>query len=199
MSQHALTQPSSHLALGAESRSAASPIRLLCWLVAGAALMVAPSALWANQVYKACGKKWVRQVSKLDAEKRAWMMEGRNAQVTADLDGDGRPDSIVMTNTPSFRDCDVKRHWDRRETTVRIEYGNGKKQVFFWISGQLVEEMSLFRDNGRILMVGFDAQGQQHSRWVEYATQPRARTAVATAVLQPDEGVMSLAGLSPPR
>ena len=173
------TSKACHILLGARL--------LLAWLVVGAAVMAAPATVRANQVYKACGKKWVRQAAKLEAEKVTWMMQARAAQMTRDLDGDGRADTLVMTNTPSFRSCDVKQRWDDKETTLRIEYATGKTQIFHWISPQLVEEMSLYAMQGRILVTGSDAAGTTVSRWVDYRGASRepspARGATGPAAL----------------
>ncbi len=154
----------------------------------------------ANQVYKHCGQKWLKQAKKLQPEELAWMLEKRTAQVVKDLDGDGANDTVTMTNTPSFRNCEVRSSWSRKETTIRIEYGNGKVGVFYWIDGQLTETVKLYPALGRLLLSGSDAGGRAISRWVEYrsgeAPTPESMIAgTAPGETRTEEAALQLASL----
>lgn len=141
----------------------------------------------ANQVYKNCGQKWIKQAKKLQPEELAWMLEQRTAEVVKDLDGDGVDDTVTMTNTPSFRNCEVRSSWSRKETTIRIEYGNGKVGVFYWIDGQLTETVKLYPALGRLLLSGSDADGRAISRWVEYRSTEAPATESLIADAAPAE------------
>ncbi len=142
--------------------------RLLAWcLTAVVAAGLAPP-LHANQVYKACGQKWLRKARALAPEQRAWLLESRSAEFAVDLDGDGVDDIIKMTSNPSFRDCRIKQNWNLKETTVRIELSTGKTRLFHWINDILAEKMVIRRGTGRILVAGIDARGEQLSKWVDY-------------------------------
>ncbi len=154
----------------------------------------------ANQVYKDCGQKWLKQAKKLQPEELAWMLEKRTAEVVKDLDGDGTDDTVTMTNTPSFRNCEVRSSWSRKETTIRIEYGNGKIGIFYWIDGQLTETVKLYPALGRLLLSGSDAGGRAISRWVEYrsAEAPAAESRIAGAAnaeTRTEEAALRLASL----
>ncbi len=72
-------------------------IRLLA-LLAVAGVLAASTPSGANQVFKACGKKWLRQVEKLPPEQLAWLLETRFTEITKDLDGDGAVDTLTLTN-----------------------------------------------------------------------------------------------------
>ena len=98
--------------------------RLLAAILAVAVALALAARSEANQVYKACGDKWLKQARKLQPEELAWMLEKRTAQVARDLDADGAEDTVTMNNRPSFRSCDVRSSWSKKETTIRIEYGN---------------------------------------------------------------------------
>ncbi len=153
-------------------------------VVAGALAMA--SVAGANQVYKACGKKWARKAAKLETEQLAWMMKRSSAEILRDVDGDGREDRIVMTSTPSFRTCEVREDWDRKENTIRIEYAGGRVRLFHWINTQLVETMTHYPQIGRILVAGVDAEGHAVSKWVDYgedagAPQPALLAAAPAA------------------
>ena len=168
-------------------------------LIAALGLLATVTGADANQVYKACGKKWARQAAKLTPEQLAWLMEQRAARLDRDLDGDGLDDQITMTSTPSFRHCDVKSNWNQKETMVRIDYGNGKSQIFHWIGAQLVERMSLHPAIGKILVAGVDARGSGVSKWVAYrqGETPEPIDYVAHKLPEPvveDEG-LTIAGL----
>ena len=158
-----------------------SPVRLLVWALAAAAALALPADALANQVYKACGPKWLRKAGKLTAEQKSWLIEQRAAEHTVDIDGDGAADTIRMTSMPSFRDCEIRKNWNLKETTVRIEFGNGRTQLFYWINGGLAERMKIVPGIGRILVSGVDAEGRQLSKWVDYRrkARPRPETLVA--------------------
>lgn len=141
---------------------------LFALLFALAGLLAASAPCDANQVYKRCGKKWLRQAKNLTPAQLSWLLEERSAELTRDLDGDGTADTLSMTSTPSYRSCDLKNTWSQKENTIRIDYGNGKRKIFHWIGGQLVSAMKLHPSTGRMLVVGIDAGGQPTSRWLEY-------------------------------
>ncbi len=143
-------------------------LRVLPWYLAGVVALVAAPDLQANQVYKACGHKWLRKAKSLTVEQQAWLMEARSAEFAVDLDGDGIDDTIKMTSNPSFRDCQIKQNWNLKETTVRVELSNGKTQLFYWINDVLAERMMIMRSTGRILVTGMNADGMNASKWVDY-------------------------------
>lgn len=149
-----------------------APRFALILLLAGVIALALPASSQANQVFKACGKKWVKQVRKLAPEQLAWMTQERSASFAGDLDGDGRKDTLTVANRPSFRQCNVRENWDRRETTVRIEYGNGKTQVFFWIDGLVLEDLKLIPEANRILVRAKDTQGRPFAKWLQYRGTP---------------------------
>ncbi len=142
--------------------------RLLVWCLAGLIVAAAAPALHANQVYKACGQKWLRKAKSLAPEQRAWLMESRSAEHAVDLDGDGIDDTITMTSNPSFRDCQIKQNWSLKETTIRVELSSGKTRLFYWINDILAERMVVMRGTGRILVAGMNARGENLSKWVDY-------------------------------
>ena len=155
-------------------------------LAAGIVLALAANNAGANQVYKACGKKWAKKAAKLPQEKLAWMLAKSSAEAVRDLDRDGRDDRILMTSTPSFRTCDVAKDWDQKETTVRIELGNGKVKLYHWINGLMVNGLKLHPTTGRMLVTGTDAQGQATSKWVDYGpVQPAANETLLAAANRP--------------
>lgn len=151
------------------NRSIARSAKLFIALAA-ALTLTAPGNLHANQVFKACGKKWVAKAKKLEAAKLGWMLQKRNAEMNADLDRDGRSDVLTVESNPNFRSCDLKKAWDQKETTVRIELATGKTLVYHWIGTGLVHQLKVFPELERILVAGLDAQGVQVARWVQYRT-----------------------------
>ncbi len=159
--------------------------RLLAGLIAVAGMLAVATDSGANQVYKSCGRKWLKQAQKLPAEQLSWMLEARSTELTKDLDGDGVADTLIMTNTPSYRNCDPGSSWDKKETTIRIEYGNGKAQVFYWINSQRVERIIFYGGVGRFLVAGVDFQGEESSRWVEYRRVENPMPQSALAKIQP--------------
>ncbi len=140
----------------------------LAVLLLGTALLLVPAAAEANQVFKTCRKSWVKQTEKLSPEQLAWRMKQRFAEVRIDLDRDGLIDTLVLTNWPSYRDCNLKKSWHKKEITLRIELGHGKILIIDWIDEQLVERMKVYADMGRILIVGVDSAGAPKNRWVQF-------------------------------
>lgn len=170
-----------------------STSRVLVALVATVGFLVATSVR-ANQVYKACGKKWARQAAKLPPDQLAWLMEQRAAELDRDLDGDGLADHLIMTSTPSFRGCDVKGSWQKKETTLRIEYGDGRSQLFHWIGEHLVESLRLHPATGRILVAGVDVEGAKASRWVDYRHGEGPMPETMLAELPDEDAPVQVAG-----
>ncbi len=162
---------------------------LILLLILGTAVLLLPSRSDANQVFKACGKKWAKEAAKLQPEQLSWLSEQRSGKFAGDLDGDGTPDAVKMTNNTCFRSCKVRTHWDQKETTVRIDYGNGKSRVFFWINNLLVEDVKLYPALGRILIVGSDPEGSPFSKWLQYMPAPKPRVVTRIAVVQPIESI----------
>ncbi len=169
------THHSNHVAPQARQRKSSGQLvirrnwlRLLAWCLAGVVAMVAAPDLQANQVYKACGQKWLRKAKHLTPEQRSWLMERRSAEFAVDLDGDGADDTITMTSNPSFRDCRIRQSWNLKETTVRVELSTGKTRLFHWINDILAEKMVIIRGTGRIMVTGFNAGGESVSKWVDY-------------------------------
>ncbi len=143
-------------------------LRLLAWCLAGVVAVTAAPDLEANQVYKACGQKWLRKAKKLTPDQWSWLIEKRVAEVAVDVDGDGVDDTITMTSNPSFRDCRIRENWNLKETTVRVELSTGKTRLFHWINDLLAEKMVIMRGTGRILVTGVNAGGASVSKWVDY-------------------------------
>lgn len=137
---------------------------VVAWI---AVAMLAASEARANKVFKACGKKWAKAAAKLSQEQLSWMMRQRSVEFLRDIDGDGREDRIALTSGPSFRTCDVREDWDRKETSVRIELANGKTRLYHWINGQLVDSIKIYPELGRILATGYDARGDPSSKWID--------------------------------
>lgn len=160
---------------------------LILLFITGTAVLLLPARSDANQVYKACGKKWAKEAAKLEPDQLSWMSEQRSGKFTGDLDDDGTPDTVAMTNNTCFRSCKVRTHWDQKETTVRIDYGNGKSRVFFWINNLLVEDVKLYPALGRILIVGMDPQGNPFSKWLQYMPAPNPSIVTRIAVVKPVE------------
>jgi len=155
---------------------------VVAWI---AVAMLAASEARANKVFKACGKKWAKAAAKLSQEQLSWMMRQRSIEFFRDIDGDGREDRIALISGPSFRTCDVRQDWDRKETSVRIELANGKTRLFHWINGQLVESIKIFPELGRILATGYDARGDPFSKWIDLGrplADSRPLVAAATTV-----------------
>ncbi len=161
--------------------------RLLAWCLAGAFAMAMAPELSANQVYKACGPKWLRKAKTLSPQQWEWLVEQRSVEFAVDLDGDGADDTITMTSNPSFRDCQIKQNWNLKETTVRIELTTGKTRLFHWINETLAEKMTIMRGHGRILVSGTDSGGQGFSKWVDYlkGTPPPAHLVAGAPGLAP--------------
>ncbi|MCP3957182.1 MAG: hypothetical protein GY719_04960 [bacterium] len=185
--------------LDRSARRANVPRFLAVGVLAALALVAAPSELYANQVYKACGSKWLRKAKKLEASQKVWLMEKRSAEAAVDLDGDGRDDVIKMTSNPSFRDCDIRRNWNLKETTIRIELATGKTKLFYWINGILVEKMTILKTEGRILVSGVNAEGSSVSKWIDYrnGSEPPLPTLVAEAGVSEATELDRVAGLTP--
>ncbi len=156
---------------------------LLTSLLVAAALLLAPAVAGANQVFKQCRKDWVKQSKKLSPEQLGWRLQEASAELQKDLDGDGLIDTLVLTNWPSYRNCDLKKTWQQKEVTLRIEYGHGKTRIFEWIGDQLVEQLKVYATQGRILVVAVDHQGQQNNRWVRYRDAVEAPPATLVAEL----------------
>ena len=74
----------------------------------------------------------------------------------------------MLTNWPSYRNCDLKKTWNKKEVTIRIEYGHGKTRIIDWMGEQLVESLKVYAAAGRILVVGVDSHGEANNRWVRY-------------------------------
>lgn len=157
---------------------------ILCLLLGLCVVLSTSSALHANQVSKACGKKWAARAMKLSQEQLAWMLEQRVAEVTADLDQDGKPDTLTLTSYPNFRKCDVKTMWSQKENNVRIEYANGKIQTFHWFGETITQKLLIYPSTGRILVVGFNPEGQQAAKWLKYRTVPPTLKASHTLVAE---------------
>ncbi len=164
-------------------RSRRRPMSFIVPLAVAVALLLIPAAADANQVFKVCGKSWLKQTKKLTLEQLEWRMQQRAAEVQQDLDGDGLLDTLVLTNWPSYRDCDLKKTWHKKEVTLRIEYGHGKVKIVDWIDDQLVERMKVYSELGKILVVGIDSTGKAKNRWVQYrkVENPLPAPAVAQA------------------
>ncbi len=162
---------------------------LLAPLFLGAALLMVPAEAGANQVFKPCKKDWVKQTMKLSPEQLAWRLKERTAEVRQDLDGDGLIDTLVLTNWPSYRNCDLKKTWHKKEVTIRIEYGHGKTRIIDWIGDQLVDQLKVYASIGKILVVAVDSQGQKGNRWVQYRSVEAAPPAPMVAELSDDEKV----------
>ncbi len=156
--------------------------RLLVALLFTISFLAPPGTADANQVYNACGKKWFKKAQGLPQEQLDWTLKGRTATLTKDLDGDGGIDTLTVQSTATFRDCDLEKTWNKKETTVRIDYADGKSKVFYWIDGGLVQSLKSYRGLSRILVVGVDARGKTTNRWVETG---RA-SATAPAILSVD-------------
>lgn len=139
----------------------------IAWLLAAAALLLSPAAD-ANQVFKDCRKSWVKQTQKLSPDQLAWRLQQRFAEMQRDLDGDGLLDTLTLTNWPSYRDCDLKKTWQKKEVTLKIEFGHGKTRIYDWIDDQLVEKMKVYVAKGKILVVAVDSRGKPNNRWVQY-------------------------------
>lgn len=154
-------------------------------LLVAMVLLLTPAAADANQVFKACGKSWVKQTKKLSPEQLDWRMKQRFAEAQQDLDGDGLLDTLVLTNWPSYRDCDLKKTWHKKEITLRIEYGHGKIRIVDWIDDQLVERMKVYAELGRILIVGVDSAGEAKNRWVQYRKVETPLPSTSTAGVDP--------------
>ncbi len=144
--------------------------RILTWCLAGVVAVAAAPDLQANQVYKACGKKWLRKAKTLSTQQWEWLVERRSAELVADLDGDGVDDKILMTSNPSFRDCQIRHNWDLKETTIRVELSSGKTRLFYWINDILAERMLIMRGTGRILVSGMKAGGEGAGKWIDYSS-----------------------------
>ncbi len=152
------------------------PIKLLRLAVLLTAALAAARAADANPVAKACGQKWVAKAMRLEPQQIAWLLEERNATMSSDLDRDGRPDSLTMASHANYRSCDVKKVWAEKETHLRIEYATGKAMVFHWLGTGLVEQLKIYPELGKILVVGLDQQGRPASKWLQYrdaTTEPR--------------------------
>ena len=160
-----------------------SALKLLSLAAALVAALAAPRALHADTVAKACGKKWVTRVMRLDPQQIAWLLEERNAEMSADLDGDGRLDSLKLASHANFRSCEVKKVWAEKESSLRIEYATGKSMMFHWFGTGLVEQLKIYRELGRILVVGVDERGNQASKWLQY------RAPAPTTPAEPPAGV----------
>ncbi len=144
--------------------------RLLAWCLAGVVAAAAAPDLQANQVYKGCGKKWLRKAKTLSTQQWEWLVERRSAELVADLDGDGVDDKILMTSNPSFRDCQIRHNWNLKETTIRVELSSGKTRLFYWINDTLAERMLIMRGTGRILVSGMKAGGEGAGKWIDYSS-----------------------------
>ncbi len=184
--KHELTRP----ARGRRPRG--RPI--LVALLACAALLIVPAAAGANQVFKPCKKDWVKQTKKLSPEQLSWRLEERSAEVKQDLDGDGLIDTLILTNWPSYRNCDLKKNWHKKEVTIRIEYGHGKTRVIDWIGDQLVDRLKVYAAQGKILVVAVDSQGRASNRWVQYREVEDPSPSTAVAELS-KEGTIQLASV----
>lgn len=132
------------------------------------ALFFGAGLVSATQVSKACGAKWVKQAKKLEPAQIDWLSREHSASLSVDLDGDENPESVDFTSTPSFRDCNVKRSWQEKETTVSIRYADGRSRVFHWISDQLVHRLVFFPTSGRVLVVGTGFGDVVNNKWVRY-------------------------------
>ncbi len=179
-----MTSQRIHSSARPPTRSARSYGPCLASLLLSAALLMVPAGAGANQVFKQCKKDWVKQTKKLSPEQLSWRVKQRTAEVRQDLDGDGLIDTLMLTNWPSYRDCDLKKTWHKKEITIRIEYGHGKTRIVDWIGDQLVEQLKVYATSGRILVVAIDSHGQANNRWVQYRDVEEAPP--VTAVAMPD-------------
>ncbi len=160
----------------------------LASLLAIAALLLIPAGAGANQVFKQCKKDWIKQTKKLSPEQLSWRLKQRSAEVQQDLDGDGTIDTLVLTNWPSYRNCDLKKTWQQKEITLRIEYGHGKTRIIDWIGDQLVDQLKVYAEIGRILVVAVDSRGQPNNRWVQYRDVEDTPPVAAVAELDKGAG-----------
>ncbi len=179
------------------------PMKLLPLAIALVAALAATRAADANPVAKACGQKWVAKAMRLDPHQIAWLLEERNATLSTDLDRDGRPDSLTLASHANYRSCEVKKVWAEKESSLRIEYATGKAKVFHWLGTGLVEQLKIYPELGKILVVGLDEQGRQASKWLQYraATEPpapRVETTVAEVpaiAAEPADEIVQVASL----
>lgn len=187
------------------------PMKLLQLSALLLAVLAAARAAQADPVAKACGQKWVAKAMRLEPQQIAWMLEERNAEMSADLDRDGRPDSLTLASHANFRSCEVKKVWAEKESSLRIDYATGKAMVFHWLGTGLVQQLKIYPELGRILVVGLDEQGRQASKWLQYrpveprdaeprdavAPAPQAETALAESTVtgEPAAGIVQVASL----
>ena len=177
-----MTHPAPVIAPSAAVTRTRPSTRSTLKLLSLVAALAAPQALHADTVAKACGKKWVARAMRLDPQQIAWLLEERNAEMSADLDGDGRPDSLRLASHANFRSCEVKKVWAEKESSLRIEYATGRSKLFHWFGAGLVEQLKIYPELGRILVVGVDERGNQASKWLRYRTPVATPGAEAPAI-----------------
>ena len=131
------------------------------------ALVVAMPTAEAQDVSKACGKKWLRAAKKLSQDQLKWMLDKRFAELAVDLDGDGLDDRIELREGPSFRSCDVRATWSKREHQMRVELTAGNAKIIHWIDDLRVERLKVDAVRGRILVSGSSSDGRSLSQWVQ--------------------------------
>ncbi len=197
------SQPNTAAQAANKSRCSKTPhVLVLTLLLAGLGALIAPSSASANQVFKACGKGWLAKAKKLEPQKLTWLMQKRTLELAADLDADGKPDQLTVSSRPSFRNCDIKNLWNRKETSLRIDYASGKSKLYHWVGGGLVYELKVYPESGRILAVAIDADGKEANRMLEYrqvlAPTPEILLAELPApALTPAEGTLQIASVAP--
>lgn len=125
-----------------------------------------------HPVVNACGKKWAKRARALSKDQLAWMLRKEHALYRVAVKG-----RLLMTlellSTPSFRDCDIRSHWGKRETSIRVIYfrTDGSERIVLrnfahdhiFFNGK----PQFFPHLGKALLKGITVDGRQANRWME--------------------------------
>ncbi len=161
--------------------------------------------------FKSCGKKWVKRAHALSQDKLAWMLQRdhRFYEVTAN---DRKLLTIEVLSTASFRNCDVEREWNKRETTIRVKYflsdGTTAIKLHHFARDDIFfnQPPSIYAGMGRALLKGINVDGQQANRWLELQPLKQLLTEEMSRSSDPDvlpeapeaSARLRLASLRPP-
>ena len=80
--------------------------------------------------------------------------------------------TLELLSGPSFRDCDIRATWDRRETLIRVSYffANGStKTTLANFTNDLVffnQSPTIYARLGKALLKGVTVDGNDASRWL---------------------------------
>jgi hypothetical protein len=134
-------------------------------------LPASPGSSPLHQSAKACGKKWLKKAGRLTPEQLTWMLRQSHQLYTVTANQQ-RLLTIEVLSTPSFRNCDVEKEWNRRETTVRVTYfladGTTAVKLHHFARDETFfnQAPKVYAPAGRALLRGVTVNGHESNRWL---------------------------------